>query len=560
MERPPKWYPLPTFPDLPELLVSAHFTQSSYTLYVTDLANIWVEKLDRKAVLLRSLQENTSIDLSDGDPEQWAVFMSKLQAAFDPTMPDHHLTSISIAAAQDSRNRDGLHLRVTCELPQPLDALKWPVRLVKCPPASLASELVLPLIQAHYVRSCETEDLKDQLRAKDAVIAKLLDKLDAMQVPLEQIFNALSAKHATTRAAAEDKIKGLAPFDEGEWRRQRTIPSPEDASALLHSVFGGSGFTRNTAMEFGVFGTLSNWWQNIGSGFHAPRSENKDSRRQVKENTVTSSSPGEADDEDFQVQTTPPRLPSRPAKNDTPTRSKANYGAKDSDDSDVSDSRSLQSKQKPRSKIGTLRSRQRLTDDNPTSQSSRTLQTDEDDTASDSEGEEEDMPPQNAKHSSNLLGKIGKFGKSSPPKKKDTLPPVSRMDTNDDTASGSDSGDEKPSILTSSPKEPPATPRRGGLGRIGGRLKVTPSPAKSPLKPASNTEPEDSASLNKPDTRKIGAIGRSNRTDAKRVHSDPSAEPEESETEEQKAERKRAELAKELSSKANAPTRKKRKF
>jgi len=559
MEKPPKWYPLPTFHDLPALLVSAHFAQSSYTLYVTDLANIWVENLDRKSVLLRSLQENTSIDLSDGDPEQWAVFMSKLQATFDPTSPDHHLTSISIAAAHDSKNQDGLRLRITCELPQPLEALKWPVQLVKCQPASLASELVLPLIQTHHVQSCETRDLGDQLRAKDAVIAKLLDKLDAMHIPLEQIFNALSAKHAITRAAAEDKIKGLAPFDEAKWRRQRTIPNPEDSSALLQSVFVESGFRCDRAMDFGVSDTLNNWWKDIGSRFYAlSRSENKNPRQQAKENPViSSSSSGEADDEGFQVQTTPPRLASRPARNDTPTRSKADSKAEDSDNSDVSYSRPLQSKQKPRSKIGALRSRQRPTDDNTTSQSSRTLQAGEDDTASDLEAEERGMPPKNTKHTSNHLGTIGKPSLS---KKMDRSPLASRMDTNDETASGSDSGDEKRSRLTSPPKEPPATPRREGLGRIGGRSKVTPSPVKSPLKSASNTEPEDLMLLKKSDTRKIGAIGKSTRTEAKRAHSDTPAEPEEPETEEQKAERKRAELAKELSSKAKAPTRKKRKF
>ncbi|KAI0391495.1 XLF-domain-containing protein [Xylariaceae sp. FL0594] len=492
MERPPRWYRLPTFPDLPALLVSALFTQSSYTLHVTDLANVWLEKLDRKAVLLRSLQENTSIDLSDGDPEQWAVFMSKLQAAFDPTSPDHHLTSIGVAAANDSKIQDGLRLRVTCDLPHPLDPLKWTVQLAKCQPASLASELVLPLIQTHHAQSYETRDLADQLRAKDAVIAKLLDKLDAMRIPLEQTFNALSAKHAITRAAAEDKIKGLAPFNEAKWREQQTIPTPEDASALLQSVFGESGFGCETAMDFGVSDTLNNWWKHIGSRFHASsRSETKISLPQRGEDTASSSSSSEeADDKDFQ--------------------------------------------------------------------SSRTLQADDDDTASESEETDADAPRKTTKHRAAAIGRIGKASLS---RKENGSLPASRTGTHEDTASDSDSGGGKPpSTSTPSPNKLPTTPKKGRLGQIGGKSKVVSSPVKSPVKQAPDGSPEDAVPAKKHDSRKIGAIGKDTRAEAKRMHSDTPPEPEESETEEQKAERKRAELAKELSSKANAPVKKKRKF
>lgn len=74
-----KWRPLPTFPDLPALLISPgfHVESSSYSLAITDLANIWTESLDRKGILRRSLNEDTSIDISDGGQEQWRVFLSK---------------------------------------------------------------------------------------------------------------------------------------------------------------------------------------------------------------------------------------------------------------------------------------------------------------------------------------------------------------------------------------------------------------------------------------------------------------------------------------------------
>ncbi|KAI3324713.1 XLF-domain-containing protein [Xylariaceae sp. AK1471] len=504
METPSKWYPLPVFPKLPALLVSARFTPSSYTLYVTDLANIWVEKLERKGILLRSLQENTSIDLSDADPEQWAVFLSKLKVALDPTSSDHHLTSLSIAASPDPKHADSLSLHITCDLPKPLDALKWPVHLVKCQPASLASELVLPLIQAHHVHCRETEDLMNQLKVKDAVITKLLDKLSTMHTPLELIFNSLSAKHATTRAAAEDKIKGLAPFNEARWRSQRSIQSPQDAPDLLQSVFGGPGFSCETDMDMGVSDTLNDWWTKLGPGFRDGSKPESFTSRQIPREQVRADkvSSREADDEDFQVQATPPHIP----------------------------------------------------------QSSRTLHADEDDTASESEDGKESAPAKYTRRSNTRLGTIGESRQSSPPKTKAATPAKSPIEANDETASGSDSESDNPPRLQSSPSGGPTTPRKGGLGRIGGKSKLTAYSSQAPRKSTPGTTSDDSTSSKKPHSRMIGAIGRKPHTESKRVHSDTPAEPEEPETDEQKAERKRAELEKELNRKSAVPARKKRKF
>ncbi|KAI1816827.1 XLF-domain-containing protein [Poronia punctata] len=556
MEASPKWFPLPGFPDLPALLVSARFTPTSYELFVTDLANLWTEKLDRKAILLRSLQENTCIDLSDGDPEQWAVFMSKLQAAIDPTTSDHGLTSISISASDDRKNQDGLNMHITCELPKPLDALHWPVRLTRCQPASLASELVLPLIQAHHEQRCEAEDLKNQLKAKDVVISKLLDKLDVMRVPLEQIFNSLSAKHAVTREAAEDKIKGLAPFDEVKWTSQRTVKSTPDASAFFQCVFGRSGFSCESDMDYGVSSTLNGWWKSLSPGLHtASTSAKKKPRQEAKEKAVVSTTPSEeTDSEDFQVQTTPERLPSRPARHSSPAKPELHS---DTEDSDASGKRQA----KPRSRIGVLRGKSRSTENHSTSQSSNTIRAD-DDTASGSDTEEAEPP--RLKTLSTRLGTIGKSKKTaSSSKTTGRSSPDPHTGLNDATASGSDSDNEKPEGPSSSLMAKPITPRKGALGRIGGKPKASPSPAKGSSKSPSNTKLDDDevpTSPKKPDTRKIGAIGRSARTEPKRAHSNTPTEPEQSETDEQKAERKRAELAKELSSKNTAPVRKKRKF
>ena len=57
LTMPTMWRPLPPFSNgLPPLFVSPSFGASAYTLHVTDLANVWSETLERKAIFGRSLQ------------------------------------------------------------------------------------------------------------------------------------------------------------------------------------------------------------------------------------------------------------------------------------------------------------------------------------------------------------------------------------------------------------------------------------------------------------------------------------------------------------------------
>ncbi|KAK5631695.1 hypothetical protein RRF57_007409 [Xylaria bambusicola] len=559
MEPPPKWYPLPHFPTLPALLVSTRFGESSYTLHVTDLAHVWVEKLDRRGVLLRSLQENTSIDLVDADSEQWAVFLSKLRAAFDPISPDHHLTSLSIAAATGprSKNQDGLTMLITCDLPHPLTPLKWPVHLVKCEPTSLASELVLPLLQERYIQSREAEYLISQLKEKDAIISKLLDKLSTMHAPLELVFNSLSAKHAITRTAAEERIKGLAPFQEEKWRSQHNMETPQSAPDLLRSVFGDPTFGLATYTDLGMSDTLNDWWQKLGSGFHTVAEIEIKSPREERNGKVNDSTTSSGNvDEDFQVQATPPRRFSRSFSGADSAKGKGKHDVTRSDESDVPDRHPSRSNNKPSMKIGGPSATKAAARDPATNQSSRTLQTDENDTESETEDEEQYRSSNQNTVPNARLGTIGQSKEVSRPTKPEAVA-KSHVKADSETPSGSDSDSESNSAKPNRSSATPSTPRKGAPGRAGGKSKVNDPPAANPTEDKAHDE---TALPKKIETRKLGAIGKRPHADSKRHHPEVPAESEELETDEQKAERKRAELAKELNRQAAIPARKKRKF
>jgi hypothetical protein len=63
---------------LPPLLVKASFSKNGYTICLTDLSRMWVEKLDKNAIVTRARRRNCSIDPSD-DTEQYGILLEKIQ-------------------------------------------------------------------------------------------------------------------------------------------------------------------------------------------------------------------------------------------------------------------------------------------------------------------------------------------------------------------------------------------------------------------------------------------------------------------------------------------------
>src|SRR5690242_19223257 len=111
------WRPLPLqSASLPVLLVSAEMGPASYTIRLTDMANLWTETLERKDICMRGWCENTSIDPSD-TPENMAKFLASLQSALDASQPGHENTSLSLSPAKDDPTSDTLTLKLTCDLP-----------------------------------------------------------------------------------------------------------------------------------------------------------------------------------------------------------------------------------------------------------------------------------------------------------------------------------------------------------------------------------------------------------------------------------------------------------
>ena len=497
------WRPLPvTAPGVPNLLISADFTAQSYTVHITDLANIWTESLDRKRIVARGLENDISIDLTDG-ADQIRRMLDYVQAALDPSNTEHENTSLGLSTRRDEA--DSLLLHVTCILPRVLNLkpLEWPLILKKRPYSAVAAELVLPLVVAHRTRAREIEALVAALREKDSVISKLVDKLEATGTGLEHVFSALSGKRKVSRSLAEQRIKGLAPFDHSEFKDR--IGSTEDANDsdlpdLLDDVFGSEPFMSETSPDEPA--DLDDWWMKLSSGKSVTlvnrEKQNQGSTPAPAQESVAR--PG--DEDDFQVQSSPPG-----------------------------------------------RSR-RLRDASPAQESITARQQEDEGTTDDGDSDDQGAPLVTEPEPKQMPSRIGVIGgkktSAPPPLQPSPSPPAAPQDDSEaGSETASDSDDDAPPPRPGTVSSPaPKRPGIGHIGRIGGTA--------GQAKPAAAPPVEESTPVSE-ETR--------GRSIAKADQQSSEIKQEARETSLERADRKRQELQRDLEARAaTGPAKKKRKF
>ncbi|KAG6215305.1 hypothetical protein E4U50_007733 [Claviceps purpurea] len=533
--KPETWrpLPLPVSYGLPVLLVSADMGPSSYVVSVSDMANVWSEKLDRKAICMRGWSENTSIDPSDTE-ENMNKFLSCLKSALDPTQDGHDTTSLSLSPATVSdAGEGGLTINVTCRL-QGFSPLRWPIHLKKLPPSAVATELVLPLIQANCDRLLEVHSLTEVIKCKDSVITKMSDKLEAMGAGLEHVFTALSGRKGVTRAAAEDRVKGVGSFNVHKWKDEldSDASGPGGVSELIQGVFGASGLECRTSLEIDDSPALDQWWHGFQpTGQFSQQKQTKAPPSRSSTSTVPKRSAfhNDDDDDDFQVQSTPPHLKSTEDTAHSPNET----GHVDATVDKIQDLK--------------------MPDSGPSS------------VLSDRRRQPE------TERATSRLGAIGvkrqpaqpRHPPSSPSHGDDAKLP---LDDDEETASeASEDDDVTASLQNSSLASPPAETtasnrpqKKGGLGIIGGGA----AKAHSSVGGTEVTNTQD-----KPHHATLGKIGGKHQDDdesrgrSTQQKEPPKLEEKPRESSQERADRKREELKRELEKKAAAgPTKKKRRF
>lgn len=235
-------------PDTPTLLIKCDFNSASYSVSLTDLTFMWTETLDRKQIIKRALNIETSIDPSE-DASQMQLLLRHVRESLE----GRDDTTITV-------HRDGnsakLTLSASISLPSPLLPLIWPMHLIRASEAAFTNQFVLPSLSLCHLAKAQVNSLLQHIKEKDHAINKLTDKMQSDGSDLGRIFpgapaGKLGSKFKSRETAAKS-VKGLGEFDEDQWRRRLmatngTMSSIED---LVSSVFASDlidvqDFSRN---------------------------------------------------------------------------------------------------------------------------------------------------------------------------------------------------------------------------------------------------------------------------------------------------------------------------
>ena len=260
------WKPLNlSFSDplLPLLLVKYDFGPSKYTVILTDLTYVWSETLDRKQIVKRALNVDTSIDPSES-PDQLHLLLRNIQKPLD----GDEGARLSLGKRQNSEQ---LNVQTTTKLPAPLKPLQWPFYLVPASQNLLTTELLLPCLSQQYVARAQIKSLLQQLKDKDHVINKLIERMQLDGSDFSKVFpGAVGSKGETKLSVHEStrkSVKGLGGFDQEHW--QKDLSAALGLSATLQDIVTQIFVPNSTdTLEVNCSTSHGDWWHTIKEAEH----------------------------------------------------------------------------------------------------------------------------------------------------------------------------------------------------------------------------------------------------------------------------------------------------
>lgn len=199
---------------IPQLLVKSVFDIESYTVYMTDLSEVWAETLHLEAIVDRASSEQSPIEVSKHDTAQLAILLENIQKSL--------LGSEDAVCRITRRSVDGLTLHTNVILPEPLGSLTWTHQLDRRTSVTLKNELILPLLVSSHIQNERISNLIATIIDKDKAINRLLDQYDSGNLDLAAAFPTIgglkSGRKAVKREQAAKHVPALQPFCEQPWR------------------------------------------------------------------------------------------------------------------------------------------------------------------------------------------------------------------------------------------------------------------------------------------------------------------------------------------------------
>ncbi|KAF2002014.1 XLF-domain-containing protein [Amniculicola lignicola CBS 123094] len=308
---------------VPQLLIKANFSKKAYSIFITDLSNIWSEELGLDDIIKRTSQEDSPIEVSKQDTAQLDILLENVQKSLGGT--EGAICSVTQNGAQ------AITLHTTIRLPEPLDALKWKFYLEKRSPAMLKDELVLPLLLSSRLQHERVSSLLGTIGEKDRAISRLLDQYESSNLDLAAAFPSIAGgkpgRRTVRREQAIRHVPALGPFSEAVWKSETGHEQDESFSSLSVFQEALSGCTAKVPSDMKSPEELDPWWTSLPTALKKtklqPKSKPKPMRTKSPVPPKHQSSDEETEDEfetheHFKARDPPKRLtvqrPSSPPK------------------------------------------------------------------------------------------------------------------------------------------------------------------------------------------------------------------------------------------------------
>ena len=166
-----------------------------------------------------------------------------------------------------SDNPKQLVLQTLTRLPGPLKPLEWRMTLDSAPQSTLTAEFTIPLLSQQSIAKAEKTSLLQQLRHKDNVISKLIERMQSDGVDFSRVFPASVPGRLGTNARQilAKSVKGLTEFDLQEWQSRmiRDYKTMEELRDLISNTFDADPIEAATESQISDSPSYGDWWRNL---------------------------------------------------------------------------------------------------------------------------------------------------------------------------------------------------------------------------------------------------------------------------------------------------------
>jgi len=277
-------------PQIPQLLVKPDFRRESYTVFVTDLSNIWSEELELDDILKRTIQQDSPIEVTAQDTSQLSILLDHVQQS---------LTSKVDSVCRITKGDEGgLVLHTETHLPKPLGSLQWKFQLRKRTSAILKNELILPLLVSSHIQHGRINGLLSTIREKDRAITRFVDQFESSNLDLALAFPSLAGmktgRRQVKREQAARHIPALHLFEEEDWKRETAQLDDEHVSTLRLFQEALSQCNPKVPSEMKSDDVDGAWWASIRTTI----SEHRGAKLQKQKKAIPAPAPAPAPDTD----------------------------------------------------------------------------------------------------------------------------------------------------------------------------------------------------------------------------------------------------------------------